>query len=106
MESRIVFVDKKLKNAFLELKKSDKKLYNEICKSIEDIRHHAWVGRNVKKKLIPKSLKNKYGIDNLWIYNLSKDWRLLYSLGKDEIELLAVVLDWMNHKDYERLFNF
>ena len=43
---------------------------------------------------------------NLWIYNLRKDWRLLYSIGRDEIEVLAVILDWMNHKDYERLFKF
>ena len=59
-----------------------------------------------KKKVNPKELKQKYNIDNLWIYNLRKDWRLLYSIGKDEIELIAVVLDWMNHKDYERLFGF
>ncbi len=64
------------------------------------------VGRNVKKELIPKELIQKYGINNLWIYNLRKDWRLIYSVGKDEIELVAVILDWMNHKDYEHLFKF
>lgn len=61
---------------------------------------------NVKKELIPKELIQKYGINNLWIYNLRKDWRLIYSVGKDEIELVAVILDWMNHKDYEHLFKF
>ncbi len=24
----------------------------------------------------------------------------------NKIEIIAVILDWMNHKDYERLFNF
>jgi len=72
---------------------------NDICKNYS-------VGRNVRKKLIPKSLIQKYGINNLWIYNLRKDWRLLYSVEGGEVEILAVVLDWMNHKDYEKLFKF
>ena len=41
-------------------------------------------GRSVKKKLIPKNLIKKYKLDNLWIYNLRKDWRLLYSIGRDK----------------------
>ena len=50
---------------------------------------------------------DKYGIENLWIYNLRSGWRLVYSVSSpDKIEILAVVLDWMDHKDYERLFNF
>ena len=63
-------------------------------------------GRNVKKKLIPKEIVQKNKIDILWIYNLRKDWRLLYSVGRDEIEIIAVILDWMDHKDYEKLFKF
>jgi len=106
MEAKIIFVDKKLKESFDFLEESDERLYKEISKAITNIKNNVGAGRSVKKKLIPKFLKDKYNIDNLWVYNLSKDWRLLYSLGKDEIELLAVVLDWMNHKDYERLFNF
>ena len=106
MEARIIFIDKKLKESFDFLRESDEELYKKISKALDYIKNNIWVGRQVKKKLIPRILIDKYEITNLWIYNLSKDWRLLYSLGKDEIEVLAVVLDWMNHKDYERLFNF
>ena len=49
----------------------------------------------------------KYNLNNLWIYNLPEGWRLLYSVtSPDKIEVIAVILDWMSHKDYERLFNF
>ena len=89
-----------------KLEKSDPRLYKEIEKAITDICQNSFCGRNVKKKLIPKKLIEKYKINNLWIYNLRRDWRLWYSIGRDEIELIAVVLDWMNHKDYERLFKF
>ena len=106
MECEVIFVDIELKRTFEELEKSDPRLFKEIDKAIREIRQNSFCGRNVKKSLIPKELKQKYGIDNLWIYNLRKDWRLLYSVGRDEIELIAVILDWMNHKDYEKLFKF
>ena len=106
MECKINFVDLKLKEVFEDLKNKDERLYKEIEKALQDICKNAFCGRNVKKKLIPKELVQKYNINNLWIYNLRKDWRLLYSIGRDEIEVLAIVLDWMNHKDYERLFKF
>ena len=106
MECKVNFINIELKKTFEELEKLDPRLYKEINKAIKDICQNVFCGRNVKKSLIPKELKQKFGIDNLWIYNLRKDWRLLYSVGKDEIELIAVVLDWMNHKDYGRLFGF
>lgn len=106
MECLVNFIDIELKKIFNELENSDPRLHKEILKAINDICQNAFCGRNVKKELIPKELIQKYNIDNLWIYNLRKDWRLIYSVGKDEIELIAVILDWMDHKDYERLFKF
>jgi Txe/YoeB family toxin of Txe-Axe toxin-antitoxin module len=106
MEAKVVFADLELKESFQELEKTDPRLYKEIQKALEEISKNSFYGRNVKKELIPKELKQKYNIDNLWIYNLRKDWRLIYSLGRDEIELIAIVLDWMDHKDYENLFGF
>jgi len=106
MESIIRFLDKELKESFESLKEEDERLYKEIARALENIRNDAFYGRNVKKELIPKEFRQKYGVDNLWIYNLRKDWRLLYSLANKEIEVIAIVLDWMNHKDYENLFGF
>lgn len=106
MECKVNFIDLELKNAFEDLEKSDSRLFKEVNKAIQDICQNSFCGRNVKKKLIPKELVQKHKIDNLWIYNLRKDWRLLYSVGRDEIELIAVILDWMDHKDYEKLFKF
>ena len=106
MEAKIQFISSELRIAFEELEGSDERLFKEIEKAIRDIEQNSSCGRNVRKKLIPKELIRKYGIDNLWIYNLRKDWRLLYSIGKDEVELIALILDWMGHRDYEKLFKF
>lgn len=106
MESKVIFADEELKKTFENLKAENERLYKEIEEALKTIKQNAFFGRNVKKKLIPKELIQKYEIDNLWIYNLRKDWRLLYTLTNNEVEILAIVLDWMNHKDYERLFKF
>jgi|SRR3989338_3302323 len=106
MECEVNFVNKELKESFESLKETDERLYKEIEKAINAVCQDSFCGRNVKKNLIPKELIQKYNLTNLWIYNLRKDWRLLYTLGGDGIEIIAVVLDWMNHKDYERLFKF
>ena len=106
MESKVIFADEELKKTFENLKSEDERLYKEIEEALKTIKQNAFFGRNVKRKLIPKGLIQKYGIDNLWIYNLRKDWRLLYTITNNEVEVLAIILDWMNHKDYERLFKF
>ena len=106
MESRIIFADKDLRETFEDLKEKDERLYKEINEALKTIKQDAFFGRNVRKKLIPKDLVKKYDLTNLWIYNLRKDWRLLYTITNNKIEVLAIVLDWMDHKDYERLFKF
>ena len=106
MESRVIFADEDLRRTFENLKAEDPRLYKEITNALDSIKQNAFFGRNVKKELIPKELIKKYNITNLWIYNLRKDWRLIYSLTSNRIEVLAIILDWMNHKDYEKLFGF
>lgn len=106
MEARVIFADEELKKTFENLKSEDERLYKEIEEALSTIKQNAFFGRNVKKKLIPKELVQKYSLENLWIYNLRKDWRLLYTITNNEVEVLAIILDWMNHKDYERLFKF
>ncbi|HRZ86018.1 MAG TPA: hypothetical protein P5277_04550 [Candidatus Paceibacterota bacterium] len=103
---KVVFFDESLEKSFNDLDKDDP-IKKSLIKAIEDLKQDAFAGRNVKKNLIPKSLIQKYDLANLWIYNLSNGWRMLYVLThSQEVEIIAVVLDWMNHKDYERLFNF
>ncbi|MBS3085971.1 hypothetical protein J4225_04795 [Candidatus Pacearchaeota archaeon] len=107
MEGIIIFSGGELKKAFEDLKEKDPKLHRHIEKALSEIRSNVFCGRNVKKNLIPKILIQKYNINNLWIYNLPEGWRLLYALtSPDKIKVLAIILDWMSHKDYERLFKF
>jgi Txe/YoeB family toxin of Txe-Axe toxin-antitoxin module len=106
MESRVIFVDEELKRACESLKTENPRLHKEITNALDSIKQNVFFGRNVKKELIPKELIKKHNINNVWIYNLRKDWRLIYSVTGTRVDILAIILDWMNHKDYERLFGF
>jgi len=49
-----------------------------------------------------------YGITNLFRVELPQFWRMLYTLTNDEseIEIIAFVLDVMDHKQYDRKFGY
>jgi len=103
---KVVFVDATLEKSFNAIGNSDP-LKKSLTKAIQNLKEDAFAGRRVKKKLIPKEIVKKYGISNLWIYNLPNAWRMLYSLTESgEIKIIAAILDWMDHKEYEKLFRF
>lgn len=105
--TKIIFADEKIKNAWKSVGETDKDLAKQLFRAKEDIKENAFHGRAVLKKIIPKNYIKKYGIDNLWIYDLPSGWRLLYTIiTPNKIEIISVVLDWMNHKEYTRLFKF
>ena len=103
---KVVFVDEELEASFNTLTDSDP-IKRGIIRAIRLIQENFSCGRNVKKELIPKKLIDKYSLNNLWIYDLPNGWRLLYSITSGgEIEIIAAILDWMDHKDYNRLSGF
>ncbi len=102
---KVVFVDADLEKVFNQMSDKDP-IKKGIKRAIGFIQDNFSCGRNVRKDLIPKKLIDKYLINNLWIYDLPNGWRLIYSVTRDEIEIITVILDWMNHKDYEKLFGY
>ncbi len=109
MKSEIKFADEKVKKNFEELKDpntEEKKLYKWICKAFEDLENNGFGGIRIPKRLIPKIYMEKYGIDNLWKYDLQQGWRLIYSVANGEVKILSIILEWMDHKEYERRFKY
>ncbi|MFY1642790.1 hypothetical protein ACK11Z_03520 [Methanoculleus bourgensis] len=44
-------------------------------------------------------------IKNLWKYNLSRSWRLMYTVTSDG-GTIAVVIEWLDHTGYDRRFGY
>ncbi len=109
IKSRVVFADKKIKRAYEKLKDSkteDRKLYEWLKRAFDDLAEDAHCGILVPRRLIPKDYVKKYGIDNLWKYDLPEAWRLLYSVAKEKVVVISIILEWLPHKEYERKFKY
>jgi len=106
--TRIFFGDKKVQKAYEDLKGSEfQDLYKHIQIAFKDIKNDPFAsGIPIEKRLIPKYYIKRFGVNNLMKYDLPMGWRLLYSVGQEGIEVIAIVLEWMRHKDYERRFKY
>jgi mRNA-degrading endonuclease RelE of RelBE toxin-antitoxin system len=109
IKSKIVFGDKNVLKSYKSLKSTfeEKQLKEQLDKAFRDLEKNAFLGIQVLKRLIPKDYHKRFGnLDNLWKYNLPGAWRLMYTVKRDEIVILSIVLDWLSHKEYERRFKF
>jgi len=101
----VIFADEKLEQTFESLSEDDW-LKKALKKAIIDLKENSFCGERIKKGLIPKEYVKKYNIDNLWWYPLPKGWRLVYSIMVDNVEILAVIIEYFDHKNYERRFKY
>ena len=109
LASKVKFADKKIQEAFEALRKGntdERKMYNWLVRALKDIEVNAFCGIQIPSRLIPKAYLKKDGIRNLWKYNLPNAWRLLYSMENKRIFVVSIVLEWMDHKNYERRFRY
>jgi hypothetical protein len=103
----VIFADENVKAAWKKLEIEDPELYKHLIRAKEDIMKNAFCGIQLSRDLMPKDWIQKYKIKNLWKYNLPNAWRLLYSITPvSKVEIISVFLEWMNHKNYERKFNY
>lgn len=104
--SKVVFIDDDLEKKFYLLSDEDF-IKKSIIQAIKNLKTNAFRGQQIAKRLIPKKYTKKYEINNLWKYNLPQGWRLLYTItADDEIKLITAILEWSNHKDYEKLMKY
>jgi len=97
-------------DTFLKLKRSNKKIeksiFKSVCEKIELIKQDPKIGETIKKKLIPKEYKNNYGITVLYKIRLANFWRLLYTIKDNELEIIAIIVDIIDHEEYNDIFGF
>ena len=102
----VVFPDEKLKKAYYKVKTENPVLYKFLDRATDDLKMDPQCGIEIPKRLIPKEYKRKYGVNNLWKYDLPNAWRLVYSITGNKIEIIAILLEWFPHKEYERRFGY
>ena len=105
----VAFSSKQTKEAYEKLKKGkfeEKELFGFITRAINDLKENPFCGIRLPNKLIPRTYVEKFRINNLWKYNLPNSWRLTYSIIGNQIKIVSLILEWFNHKEYERRFKY
>jgi len=108
-ETFVAFIDEKIKRDFESLKGGkfeDEKLFGFIKRAISDLKENPACGAKIQKDRWPKRYIQDYQITNLWKYDLPNSWRRIYTLDTDEVKILAFVLEWFDHKSYEKRFGY
>lgn len=105
----IKFASDKLCNEIYELEKGsaeEKALFKAIQKALDAIENNAFCGIQIPKKQIPHEYIKKHDAENLWKFNLQGNWRLIYTITTQDILVVSLVLEYLDHKQYEKRFNY
>jgi len=81
-------------------------LLNSIKQKIELLKDNPEYGVHIPKDRMPKEYIRDYDITNLWKVNLSSAWRMIYTIRGSEVEIISLILDIMNHRDYNKKFGY
>ena len=75
LPSDIRFAEDSIKETLYKLEQGDdseRELFKFINQALDNIEENAFCGIQIPKKLIPKEYASKYGVKNLWKYDLPK----------------------------------
>jgi plasmid stabilization system protein ParE len=88
--------------------KKERMILDSLKNKLKLIQNNPHYGNPIRKDLIPKFYKIKYNANNLFRIELPLFWRMLYTLdvSENEIEIIALIIDVQNHKDYNKKFGY
>lgn len=95
-------------NQKANISKKERMLLKAVNYKMELIEKNYHYGDHIAKDLIPQEYIDNYGITNLFRVELPDFWRMLYTLtdGESKIEIIAFVLDILDHPDYNKKFGY
>lgn len=109
-EKFVAFANESLREAFDTLKSGrfeDKQMCEFLNRAFDDLKKDPFIGVKVQRNDWPRIYVQKHGIDNLRKYDLPNGWRVIYTLRGNDIEIVAVILEWFSsHKEYEKRFGY
>jgi|SRR3972149_9460296 len=81
-------------------------LLRSINRVKELLKLNPFAGNQIPKNLLPEKYVKKYATENIWRIELADRWRLLYTITGNELEIIAFILDIVNHKKYNKIFGY
>ena len=105
----VAFADASIKSSCDALKAGrfeDIRLANLIDGAISDLKKNPLCGIRIPSRIWPKIYVQKFAVSNLFKIDLNARWRLIYTIRGDQVEVISVILEWMDHKEYARRFGY
>ncbi|VVC03197.1 Uncharacterised protein [Candidatus Burarchaeum australiense] len=106
---RVMFVDEKLHLAYEALKAGrfeERELAENLGKAIEALKQNRLRSIKLPRQLWPDDYVRKYGITVLYKHDMPRGWRLLYTEVGDRVEIVSILLEWLDHESYEKRFGY
>ena len=80
----------------------EQQLLKSIKHSVDVLKLNPTYGEGVPKEQIPIGMD----VTNLFVIDLNRYWRMLYTLRTNQIEIVAFVLNIVDHPTYDKMFGY
>jgi len=78
-----------------------------VDSALDKLKQNRMVGEKIQRPHWPPYYVKRYGINNLWKYNMSKAARLIYTILSENGRWIVIVLEmFLMHKEYEKRFGY
>ena len=81
-------------------------LKNQLDEAMDLLKKDPTIGNRITANLWPKKYVRKYGVNNLFRYRVGSNWRVIYTVLSKPDGLVCVILDALDHKNYDLLFGY
>jgi len=78
----------------------------QLLKSIKQARDMLKLNPNYGDSVPKEQIPIHMDVSNLFVVDLNRDWRMLYTLVGDQVEVLAFVLNIVDHPTYDKMFGY
>ncbi len=92
--------------ALISSLKKNSHLFGVVDSGLNVLRLNMFAGDRVERKRFPKYYVQKYGVSNLYKFNLDSRRRLIYTLVAEGKGVAVIVLEILDHKEYEERFGY
>lgn len=87
-------------------KSTYEQLLHSINTALRNIKADYAFGDLIPRRYLSKQTIERYGTDKVFRVELVGYWRLLYTIVGDEAKIVAFILEYMSHGNYNKLFGY
>ncbi len=81
-------------------------LLKAIDRTKDNLKIDPQFGTHIPRKNVGKGATKRYGTDRLWKIDLVGYWRMIYTIIGRDVKVVAFVLEFMNHNNYNKIFGY